>query len=246
MSTYPKSYKVKSLAKQENILCEHFKDLPEVSDTLPEDASEGLFLIPKWQLLAPTYGEALQRVLEAIKSERSFTNWREGEIGPENLRESARKVAAFKDMPDMMVIPAQFGREHAGKSVETVREGYSANETGLGAYEVAVMLLTHPERLQHLDDLWIDCPGDEYKYSDEDAFSRAPYFYFHGGRLKLGADDVSRAGAHYGSASAFLPQAILESRTLGSFDSSSALKLISEMEGTLGKLKEYVSKLGKI
>lgn len=242
MYTYPESYKAKPLDKQENILRKYFRELPEVLEALPEDTSEGLFLIPKWQLIAPAYGEALKRVLKAIESERPFYNYRSGKLGKEYLRESDRKIAAFKDMPHMMVISAQFGQGHAGESVKSVREGYKPNEIGFGAYEVAIMLLTHPERLKHYDDLWIDCPGDEYADGD---FSHAPYFNFHDGQVKFGTSGVSYAYDNYGSASGFAPQAILESRNLGSLDSSSALKLISEMEETLGKLKEYVDKLGK-
>jgi hypothetical protein len=31
----------------------------------------------------------------------------------------------------------------------------NANECGLGAFAIGIMLLTHPERLKHYDDLWI-------------------------------------------------------------------------------------------
>lgn len=242
MYTYPKTYKVKSLAKQENILRKHFKHLPEVADQEAEYSSEGLFLIPKWQLIGSTYEEALTKAFDAIKSGRDFHNWREGKLGTHYLRETPRKISAFKDMPDMVVIPAQFGQEHAGKSVRSVRDGFKPNEIGLGAYEVAIMLLTHPERLQEYDDLWIDCPGDEYSYSagGDSGFLSAPCFGFDDGELEFDTFGVALASEHYGSSSGFVPQAMLESRDLGSFDSSSALKLISEIEEELAKFSKVV------
>ena len=80
------------------------------------------------------------------------------------------------------------------------------SEFGLGAFEVAIMLLTHPERLLHEDDLWIDCAGGEFAPETNGAFSDAPIFDFSDGRLGFGTGPASLANANYGSASGFSPQ----------------------------------------
>jgi hypothetical protein len=76
-----------------------------------------------------------------------------------------------------------------------------------GAFAVGVMLLTHPERLQHHDDLWISCAGDEY-YAPHTfgGFSRAPIFGFGGGKVEFDACWCGYANGDCGSASAFVSQ----------------------------------------
>lgn len=170
--TYPKTYQPASLEEQQAILVKHFgikhSLFPEIPlNNVPTFSSSGgyetLFVIPHWTLLGKTYGEALQRVLEAIASTRSFVNYRDGEMEAKYLRETEAKKKAFASCENnVILLPAQFGLKHRDESVETVRKNYEANEVGLGAYEVAIMLLTNPSRLQRYDDLWIDCPGDEY------------------------------------------------------------------------------------
>jgi hypothetical protein len=67
------------------------------------------------------------------------------------------------------------------------------------------MLLTHPERLNHYDDLWIDCAGDEFAPAADGRFWGAPLFHFYDDELKFSAYGVSRADEFYGSVSGFLP-----------------------------------------
>lgn len=168
-----------------------------------------VFLIPKWQTLAPTYGEALQIVLNKIKETRPFYNWREDKLGPNYLRESEEKKAAFaklKDEDGYYTITAQMGYEWRGKSVEEVRNLYTEGEFGLGAFEVASILLTHPEILTKYEDLWIDCPGDEFASGAHGGFSDAPFLSWCGGGLRFGGSYVGIAYEQCGSASAFLPQ----------------------------------------
>jgi len=181
--------------------------------SMPEGA-EGLFVIPRWQTLAKTYGEAVHVVLTKLNETRKdkFINYREDEMGPDNLRESARKAEVMEQIAqsqkgyDLLVIPAQFGIVHRGHSVRRARVVIGNKGFGLGAFEVGIMLLTHPERLQHYDDLWIDCAGDEFKPGFEHEFSRAPLFNFSDDGLEFDASRVGHAHGRYGSASAFLPQ----------------------------------------
>lgn len=183
------------------------------------EGMEGLFVIPTWQSFAKlhgvaTYPEAVKIVLAKLKETRKgkFYNWRENEMGAANLRESARKVQAMERIAetqkgfDLLVIPAQFGIVHRGRSVRRARVVIGGKGFGLGAFEVGIMLLLHPERLANYDDLYIDCAGDEFKPSDEREFSFAPLFRFHGGGLGFGALRVGSADDRCGSTSASLPQ----------------------------------------
>lgn len=216
---YLSGYKPKGITEQTNRLRELFPGIGYANEklaeqVLPENA-EGWFAIPRWEKVAPTYGEAVQKVLDLIKQTRSgaFQNYREGELGPTQLRQSAKSVSIFQKLgdeqkeQDILVVPAQFGLRHRGRSVRRAREVMNANECGLGAFAIGIMLLTHPERLKHYDDLWIDCAGDEFAPRADGVFSGSPYFRFLDGEVEFAASDaVDIAYGRYGSASVCLPQ----------------------------------------
>lgn len=215
---YLSGYKPKSVAEQVRRLRELFPSLGTVNEKLPEQPlpphAEGFFVMPRWGKIAPTYNEAVEKVLALLSKTRSgkFTNRRQGKLGPQYLRQHQRTVTMFQKFGeqqkdhDMLVVPAQFGLRHHGRSVRRAREVFMVNECGLGAFAIGIMLLTHPERLQHVDDLWIDCAGDEFASDADGQFYGAPYFGFFVGRLKFGADVVGNALGYYGSASGLLPQ----------------------------------------
>jgi len=172
---------------------------------------EKFFASFDWHKIAPTYGEAVQKVLDLIKQTRNgkFHNYREGKLGSQHLRQHSKMFQTIGEEQkdhDILVVPAQFGLNHRGKSVRRAREVMSASEFGLGAFAIGVMLLTHPERLQNYNDLWIDCAGDEYAPGADDGFSFAPYFRFGDGEVKFGADWIGRPSGGYGSVSGFVPQ----------------------------------------
>jgi hypothetical protein len=210
--------KPKSITEQTNILRQLFPGIGFADEKLaerevPKNADTGWFAIPKWQILAPTYGEAVQLVLNKLKETRNgaFYNYREGELGPDQLRQSAKTASVFQKLAeeqngfDILVVAAQFGLRHRGRSVRRVREILLSNEFGLGAFAIGIMLLTHPERLAHYDDLWIDCAGDEFAPGADGKFWYAPIFGFHGDGLRFPSGGVSDAHERYGSVSGFLP-----------------------------------------
>ncbi len=196
----------------------HFPQAESYDITLGEKeapaGSEGNFLILPWQRIAETYEAALAIVLTKLSEQRigAFVNYREGELGPDRLRESAKKAAAMKSYAtsqsghDVLVVAAQLGKRHRGRSVRRARVVMSGNEFGLGAYEMGFILLTHPNRLENYDDLCVDCAGDEYRFGDSgpDGFLSAPYFGFDGAELKFDAGDVGRPCDDYGAASGFV------------------------------------------
>jgi hypothetical protein len=210
--------KPKGITEQTNILRQLFPGVGFADEKIAEQPlppnTEGWFAIPKWETMAATYGEAVQKVLDMIKKTRSgkFYNYRDGQLGPQYLRQSAKSVKAFQKLGteqkdhDILVVAAQFGLRHRGRSVRRAREVMNATEFGLGAFAIGIMLLTHPERLKHYDDLWIDCAGDEFSYDGVGQFVYAPCFDFVGGRVGFDTSGVVYASGRYGSASASVSQ----------------------------------------
>lgn len=213
---YPDAYKVKPLAEQIATLAKLFnldgskalanaEHLPE----LPEGA-EGWFAIPRFQHLG-TYEQAVERMLALIGDKRHFKNWLQGKVGARYLRQSEQtkemmQTLIEKQQSDILIVPAQFGFRHRGKSEHRARETFYENEFGLGAFAVGCMLLTHPEREEEWEQLHIDCSGDEYSPGADGQFVNAPFFNWGDGRLRFGSSWTSNAGKRYGSASGFLPQ----------------------------------------
>jgi hypothetical protein len=211
--------KPKAIAEQVSILSGLFSgvsiglaDADIGSGELP-DGAEGYFAIPRWRSIAPAYGEAVQKVLDLLSKAYGvrYRNWREGQLGPNYLRQSAKSRASWMTLGreqkgDIFVIPAQFGIRHRGRSVRRAREVMRRNEFGLGAFAVGIMLFTHENRLKHYDDLWIDCAGDEFHDPQGSAapFDRAPYFDFSDDELKFDAAGSDFAGGGYGSASGWV------------------------------------------
>jgi hypothetical protein len=175
---------------------------------------EGPFAIIRPGFFSDKYGEELAEVLKAIAKDRKgkFVNCREGQLGPEYLHQksertliSLRSLVEQQPGSDILISPAQFGIRHRGRSVRRVRVVFVVGEYGSGAKDVGTMILTNPIRLQHCDDLWIDCAGDEFAPGADGRFARAPYFHFCDGRVKFYAHRVSSVHDDYGSVSAFLP-----------------------------------------
>lgn len=213
---YPKGYKVKGITEQTNILRQlfpgiGFADEKIVEQQLPPNA-EGWFAIPKWQTLAPTYGEAVEKVLAMIASKRKFYNYRDGQIGAEYLRQHAKTAKMFQKLGDeqkdydILVVPAQFGLRHKGRSVRRAREVFQVNEFGLGAFAIGIMILTHPDREVQWEQLHVDCAGDEYAPDGDGGFVNAPFFDWGGGALRFFTCWTNVAYGQYGSASGVVPQ----------------------------------------
>lgn len=212
---YPKNYSVKPISEQSEILTKHFGSMVLQNGTDLSEQSEGIFAIPHYKLIAPTYNKAVMKVMKAITSTRNTYDYQSGNWTAQYLRQLSIKQNFWNaQKEEIILIPAQFGLIHRGKSVETVCTGLSNNELPLGIYECLIMLLTHPDRLQSYDNLWIDCPGDEYSLVAAAVFGYAPCVCFGGGGVRVGAHAVSVAHGRYGSASGFVPQSNLESGNL--------------------------------
>ena len=214
---YPPQYRVKPLAEQIETLAKLFNldgakayayasNLP----ALPEGA-EGWFAVPRFEAVGNTYGDAVEKVIGLIAKSRKLKNWREGQLHEHYLRQSERTQWMMAKLVegqegDILVIPAQFGFRHRGKSVRRARETFYDNEFGLSSFTVGTMLLTHPEREVEWEQLHIDCSGDEYSPDADGQFVNAPLFDWNDGGLRFYGYWTSNADKQYGSASGFLPQ----------------------------------------
>lgn len=193
--------------------------------TKPQDLGNNTFQFLHWSKVAKTYPEAVNKVLEELKSSRPFYNYREGEISEKSLRETDRKKEMIEKVTKkgVVTIIVQLGEKYKGVSVKDARAKFDTNEFGLGAYEVACILLAKPSILEKSSDLYLDCAGDEYSYADGQ-FGSAPIFSWYDGKLEFDTDWFYPAGGYCGSVSAFLPQSNLESRSLGTVESPLTLE----------------------
>ena len=213
------------IEEQVDILRSHWRQLNpdaairyarEVGPTLQlPDWLEGPFVDVRPGFFSDNYPEELEEVMAVLAKSRDgeFYNFRAKQMG--NFRRHAQNVAAYdrimEQQPDsdLLVVYRQSGIRHRGRSVRRAREVMLgvAGEFGECPKSVGTMLLTNPNRLQHFDDLWSDCPGGEF--DDPDAgvrFGHAPIFGFHGDGVKFGTGLVGRALGSCGSASGFVPQ----------------------------------------
>jgi hypothetical protein len=215
---YLSGYKPKGMTEQTNRLRQlipgiGFANEKLVEQPLPPNA-EGYFAISRWQSVAPTYGQALQKMFDLIKQTRDgkFYDYREGKLGADRLRlvpktqKALEKLGKEQEGFDILVAPCQFGFRHRGRSVRRAREVFMATEFGLDPFSIACMILTHEDRLKHYDDLWIDCAGADYDFDGFGSWDDAPFFSFGDDEVEFGTRFLGHYGDRYGSASAVLPQ----------------------------------------
>ncbi len=220
--SYFSGYKPKRLTEQTACLQNLFPGIGTANEKLAEGTlplnAEGWFAIPRWERIASTYNEALRVVLNLFEQTHrgKFHIHCEDQLGPEQLRQTAHAQQFWKRLGDeqqgndILVVPAQFGLRYRGCSVRYARQAMAMqnNEFPLGAVAVGIMLLTHPKRLTHYNDLYIDCAGDEFnslEFTDM-CLSHNPAFFHDGRNLRFGMLQFNEAHAGYGSASAFVAQ----------------------------------------
>ena len=183
---YPTSYRPRPVEAQVTELRKIFPGLGSAMEKvgrrpLPESA-EAWIAIPRWQAVAPTYGEACRTMVEALASRRKFSNRILGNLGPTFLRQCERTQHAEKILAeqqpghDILVFAAQAGKHHRGRSARRARVVLAGNEFALGMFAMGCLLLVHPERLSQQESLMIDCSGDEYSIRGDCTFDRVPLF----------------------------------------------------------------------
>lgn len=169
-------------------------------------AAEGWFIIPRWQLLASTYEEALELILER----GNFLNYFHGQLQEREVErgglEKKLEIISKSQNSDILILPAQLGLLYKGYSSDEVRRSLKENEFQLGAFEMSVILLTHKNRLNHYNDLGILCGGDMINPDPEEEidYTNIPSFSFRGRSSQVSLKWSVQSLPSYGSVTAFL------------------------------------------
>lgn len=224
--SYPSGYKPKGIAEQIKTLCKFFPCLngSTARESIAEKpfpaGAEGWFAIPRREKIAPTYNEAVKKVLAAVKTKCKGSLDNRCRLGSKYLRQTTKTARMFQKLGDkqkghdILIVPAQFGFRHRGRCVYRVRRVINASEFGLGAFAVGIMILTHPERLPQDYGLQIDCAGDAYSPDGSSRFEGVPVFGA-GNFYEIEFENrwFVKADGQYGSASGFVSP---QYRTFGS------------------------------
>lgn len=168
-------------------------------------------LVPQADSPEDRYCKGVLQVLGKIAASRRFHNYREGQIDPSHLRQHAQTVAAIAKIAesqkgDILIVLAQLGLRHRGRSVRRARVCFTGGEYGLRSLDVGAIVLTHPERFVRFEELDTDCSGDEFAPDADGAFSKSPYFHWYDVALYFVTFVVVSARGYYGAASGFPPQ----------------------------------------
>jgi len=171
------------------------------------DWIEKFFASFDWRILAPTYNEAVWEIFDALKKSRDSKayNSLKDSLSSEHLRQTQESLMAAKrlgneqEKGNILVVPAQFGLHYQGHSIRQARNAMDVNEFGLGIFIVGTMLLTHQKRLEHYNDLYINCIGDEYSPIANTLSICAPVFRFNDDKIGLTANWNSDVLPHCGS-----------------------------------------------
>lgn len=209
---YPDGWGLRPVQEQLAVLAGFFPQLnwaASVPASLPEGA-EGWLVVPKPSRIAESYCEALERVISCLaRSGPAFSNSRDGKLDSEYLRLTERTRQALDQLEgstpgDYLVLAVQCGLRYRPSSVSDARHMLRGHEFGLGPFEVASLLLTHPERLSDYEHLGIDCPGCTYAPDADAQHSHAICFIWDSDAVYLDCGHVEANAPGFGAASGFL------------------------------------------
>jgi len=186
------------------------------------DWVEGVFAIPSEFALmrlfhpdiqdrAAAYCASVNLLMGKISDSRKFYNYRDGQIDPAHLWRTEKTTEMLDALwelqgrPDIIVLPAQLGMRHRGRSVLRARECFVGNEFGAGSLEGMAIALTHPERFVRWEQLHEDMAGDDFSAGAVAQAARAPCLVFFDDRVEFDADGAGYPSEYYGSVSCWLP-----------------------------------------
>ncbi len=195
-SSYPVTYTgpnniFSQLKIIENIFGLNMSQGIKFASNLPElpNKAEGWFAIPKVSAVAnkffpeitdsgEQYCRAIKFLFKKLTKCQELHMYGQEKITPDHLRPNMYTQNFMGDLElkqsgDVLIIPAQFGLLHKGKSIETARDEFALNEFGLSTFAVSCMLLTHPNRFTDWEDLPVDSAGDELAPEADGNFSEA-------------------------------------------------------------------------
>ncbi len=180
---------------------EYIKNLPDFKSFVPKDALPwvGWFAFPRsvnLELIVYQISEIAKPIYSKIDHFRVHhrTAW------------FLDQVAKMQGDSDILVIAAQLGMYHRGRSSRRALEVFANNEFGLNSVIGCSIAITHPERFTRQEQLHMILPGDQFDYpTSPDRFSYVPILYLYKGDLHLDTSKCSAFYSIYGSASGFLP-----------------------------------------
>lgn len=211
---YPPTYRIRNIADQIDTLRRFFPTLGSANMDIGwrpvPFGAEGWFAIPRWEKIATSYCEAFNTVVEKLESTRRVSNRVRGYVNPFNLRQNRRTASMFQKLcqqqeeHDILIVPAQFGQRHAGRSPRRAHELFTFEEFALGLVAAGCMLLAHPDRLAEGEHLQIDCPGDEWSAEKYGTFTSVTVLDFGERDVEIRTRSRIDHNVHYGSATGFI------------------------------------------
>lgn len=224
---YPKGYMGPNpIEKQIEIIADTFeldpteafllaKNLPNLSR-----GAEGWFAIPKIEVVTnkffpkiknqnALYSDAVNLVLSKIATNRNVHNGFGQSLSQLKIHQDARtskflKKIEIKQRGNIIIVAAQFGINHNGKSVNLVKNNFAEFEFGLGAFQVLCMALTHPERYSEWNELDTGCPGDVLILENSKKIGAPIIFLNSDKRLWFDAYSVNTKRIYLGLVTAFI------------------------------------------
>lgn len=229
--TYPQTYKgPKPINEQIAAIADTFglrsakarayaKRLPR----LPKGA-EGWFAVPALKAVTKKYsspgagaGDAYCRAVRCARLKigmaHQVASYHDEPIRPGRMRISEQTVRAegfiaAKQPGDILIIAAQLGERHRGRSVLRARTLFARNEFGLTSLAASAILMVHPERFAHDNDLSMDCSGEDFNDPHEKyrRFEKVLSFSFNNGALDFRGFLASHSYCRSGPVSGFIPR----------------------------------------
>jgi hypothetical protein len=171
----------------------------------------GYWCIPHWSALGSTYSEAIDRCIAMIKHvhgdakviDETHDCLKESHILQTQNKVRIMDILHKKQNAMTIIIEAQFGIRHRGRSSNYANRMMPSREYSLGIYENLIMLLLCPQRLSD-NALGIDAAGDQFRTNIADKFDKSLHISQRGGRLIIGYDDSRLVSENYGASSFFV------------------------------------------
>lgn len=213
---YPEEFRVRSAVAQ---ALEFQKIFPQLDASHVDELSafdlpiwaDGWAVIPKPLSLASNFFEAIQLALKTLHEKQGLRVWSKIILSTASLNLTERTRDAYLQLDrcpgDFWVVPFNFGKRWLGHSTRNAQIRFAPNEFGFGPYEVAMLLLVHPDRIASNRDMNIDCPGWGFRLRESEDFISVLHFSLGDfSRLDLGYSENNCADKQWGSATGFLVQ----------------------------------------
>jgi hypothetical protein len=157
---------------------------------------DGWHAFPRASAISSSYSNACVRVFDVLKNARdcsfiSPATQKEGEWlrRATRAREAWKRIEESQSGSDILIVPVQLSLLHKGATITQSRELLELHQFGLGAFEVATVLLLNSGLLAEEGALSIDCIGDdELSIEKKQVSVHIPRFVYRDKGLGFGSD----------------------------------------------------------